>query len=86
MTVLSAESGEVTPADPLYAYLQAAGFPAWAGVVAWGVMRITNEMRNISNKLDDHIILTERRLSRIEAKANLLGDIMAKRDNGYDCN
>ena len=66
-----ADTGSVS-ADPLLTYMQAAGFPAWAGVVAWGVLRISGEIKAISNKLDAHIMLTERRLSRLEAQAGLL--------------
>lgn len=52
--------------DPILTYLQAAGFPAWAGVVAWGVVHITNEMRSFTQRLDAHIAQTNERLFAIE--------------------
>jgi hypothetical protein len=54
--------------DPLLTYLQAAGFPAWAGLVAWATVRITNEVQNFTAKLDAHIESTNRRLVIIEQK------------------
>jgi hypothetical protein len=60
-----------TAVDPLLSIAQAAGFPAWAGVVAWGVLKVTGELKSISTKLDDHILDNERRLARIEAKTEL---------------
>ena len=65
-------SATATTSDPLLSYMQAAGFPTWAVVVAWGVYRITNEIKSISYKLDTFIIHTDRRLVRLEAKLNLL--------------
>ena len=62
----------VAPFDPILVYMQAAGFPAWAGVVAWGVLRITNEIKSIAAKLDAFIIQTERRLLRLEVHEDLL--------------
>ena len=61
-----------TPFDPILVYMQAAGFPAWAGVVAWGVLRITTEIKSIATKLDAFIVQTERRLIRLEAHSNIL--------------
>jgi hypothetical protein len=54
--------------DPLLTYLQAAGFPAWAGLVAWATVKITNEVQNFTAKLDAHIENTNRRLVIIEQK------------------
>ena len=54
--------------DPLLTWMQAAGFPAWAGVVAWGVLKVVAEMKIISKKLEDFILQTERRLSRLEMR------------------
>ena len=59
------------PVDPLLAYMQAAGFPAWAAVVAWGVLRISNEFRTIATRLDSFVLQTERRLARVEAQINV---------------
>lgn len=53
-------------ADPVLRYMEAAGFPAWAGVVAWGVVHITNEMRNFTQRLDAHISQTNERLFALE--------------------
>ena len=71
IVVTIAAQADVTPlamtTDPVLTYMQAMGFPAWAGVVAWGVMRITGDIKTITTKLDAHIMQTERRLVRIEA-------------------
>ena len=57
--------------DPSLAWLQASGFPAWAVVVAWGVVKITNELRDITTRLDTYVNKTELRLSRIETQLRL---------------
>lgn len=48
-------------------------FGAWAAVVAWGVKRITGQLENIahdlkaeSEKLNEYIVQTERRLAVLE--------------------
>ena len=66
-SVSMADPTAVIPAvDPVLRYMEAAGFPAWAGVVAWGVVHITNEMRNFTQRLDAHINLTNERLYALE--------------------
>jgi hypothetical protein len=54
------------PHDQVLAWMQAAGFPAWAGVVAWGVMRVTAMIKELSTRLDKFISTTEKRITRIE--------------------
>ena len=71
VVTVQADAGSTVGVDPLLTYMQAAGFPAWAGVVAWGVLRITGEIKAISAKLDSHVMLTERRLSRLEVQTRL---------------
>lgn len=64
--------------DPTLVWMQAAGFPAWAAVVAWGVMKVTQEIKNITDKLDLAIsdlrkISTDldKRLSRVEIRMDV---------------
>ena len=54
-------------ADPMLAWLQAAGFPAWAVAIIWIGQRLIRQMQNFTDKLDRHVTQTERRLSRLEA-------------------
>jgi len=61
------------PQDPFLTWMQAAGFPAWAGVLVWGVMRIVNEMHNISTRLESHMLQTERRFENIETIITVRG-------------
>ena len=68
-----ADATQLVPVDPLLTYMQAAGFPAWAAVVAWGVLRITSEIRAIATRFDSFMLQTERRLARIEAIVNMGG-------------
>ena len=58
--------------ETLLSWLQSAGFPAWAGIVAWGVMRITTLIREISDRVDTQIGKIEQRISYIEARLDLL--------------
>ena len=52
-------------------------FGAWAAVVAWGVSRITGQLEKIGIKLDreserlnEYIVQTERRLAVLEDRIN----------------
>ena len=56
----------IPPNDQILALMQSIGFPAWAGVVAWGVMRITSLIKDMSNRLDDHIADADKRIMKIE--------------------
>ena len=57
-----------TEIDSILVWTQAAGFPAWAGVVAWASIKVISELKDIGNKLEAHIVGTERRLSLLEFK------------------
>jgi hypothetical protein len=53
----------------------AGSFGVWAGVVAWGVRRVTaqlegigQELKDQSKKLNEYIVDTETRLARIEER------------------
>jgi len=71
-TMLYADAAVVPgPTDSILTVMQAAGFPAWAGVVAWGVVKVSSEMRRISEKLDAFAMQIERRLARVEARIEL---------------
>jgi hypothetical protein len=61
-------------------------FGCWAGVVAWGVDRITNEMAEIADrqmsfadKFGDYVTATERRITRLEELSK-----KAEKDHTYE--
>lgn len=54
------------PNDQILAFLQSVGFPAWAGVVAWGVMRVTSMISDISTRMEKHQMDTDNRLTKME--------------------
>ena len=59
----------------------AGSFGIWAGVVAWGVRRVTTQLEAIgfdlkeqSKRLNEYIVNTETRLARIEERIKKNGN------------
>lgn len=52
--------------DSLVALLQATGFPTWAIVVAVMGKQVVDQLKAISERLNEHITQTENRLTRLE--------------------
>jgi hypothetical protein len=45
-------------------------FTAWAGIVAWVGNGIRSDLRQLSERLQAHIVQTEGRLATLESKAD----------------
>lgn len=77
--------------DPTLVWMQAAGFPAWAAVVAWGVMKVTQEIKAITDKLDIAIsdlrkVSTDldKRLSRVEIRMDVASNKLDNASKAFD--
>lgn len=65
-SAFAAAVADMPPGDSLIALLQATGFPTWAIVVAVMGKQVVDQLKAISERLNEHITQTENRLTRLE--------------------
>lgn len=70
LAATSVYGGDTIPitSDPTLQWMQAAGFPTWAAVVGWGVVKVTNEIKAIHDKMSDFANRIEHRINRLDLK------------------
>lgn len=65
-TAVAAAVADAQAGDALITLLQATGFPTWAIVVAVMGRQVIQQLKDISDRLERHVIQTESRLTRLE--------------------